>query len=445
VAYQPDRTWVWSVDSQPARGDERAEQDRPVGRQHEVTHHGPVRGRRPRAPQQPEWDDPALVEQVRGILRSQPAIVEAEDVLALRGLLRSVWGGALHVMQAGDCAEDPAECTAQQVGRKVALLDGLAAGLGEATGGPVVRVGRIAGQFAKPRSNAVERIGELRLPVYRGHIINGPEPNLESRRANPLRVLACYMAASEIMVQLGWRRPHGRGAFASHQPRPWTSHEALLLDYEEPLVRALPDGRRWLGSTHWPWIGERTRDPDGEHVALLADVINPVGCKLGPTADVASVLALCERLDPHREPGRLTFIVRMGADLVGDLLPSLVSAVRVAGHPVIWLSDPMHGNTVQTPGGQKTRYLTAIVREIREFRDAVLAAGGVAGGLHLETTPDDVAECLADETDSSSDDLRSGSLCDPRLTFSQARDVVSAWASTGVPVKAPDAAFEGVA
>jgi 3-deoxy-7-phosphoheptulonate synthase len=438
MAYQRDQWWAWSTVATPSTSPVDRTDDRRAVRTGDEPH-----PRLAEALQQPTWDDPSLVDEIRDILSKQPPIAGVDDVLALRSLLASVWAGALHVLQAGDCAEDPAECTAGHVGRKVALLDGLAATLGEATDVPVLRVGRIAGQFVKPRSNPVERVGDVELPVYRGHMVNGPEPALAARRANPLRILACYMAASEIMVQLGWRRPHGKGVFAVHQPRIWTSHEALLLDYEEPMIRELPDGRSWLASTHWPWIGERTRHPDGAHVALLARVINPIGCKLGPGVDANSVLTLCDRLDPRREPGRLTFIVRMGADLVADRLPPLVAAVRTAGHPVIWMSDPMHANTVVTPSGGKTRYLTTIIREATEFRQAVSAGGGIAGGLHLETTPDDVAECLSQMSELGS--IRNSSLCDPRLTFRQAQAVASAWASQPAPVDEPEDISEGAA
>lgn len=207
----------------------------------------------------------------------------------------------------------------------------------------------------------------------------------------------------------------------------WTSHEALLLDYELPMIRTLADGCRWLASTHWPWVGDRTRQLDGAHVALLASITNPVACKVGPSMSADEVVRLCERLDPHRMPGRLTLIVRMGAGKVADRLPVLVAAVQRAGHPVIWLCDPMHGNTITTPDGRKTRLLVAISQEIGEFRKAVVGAGGVAGGVHLETTPDDVTECVADASALASVGDRYTSLCDPRLTPWQAVSVLAAW------------------
>ncbi|GGM33322.1 phospho-2-dehydro-3-deoxyheptonate aldolase [Longimycelium tulufanense] len=370
------------------------------------------------------WGDEAQVRRVRRELAAQPALVRAEDVQTLRAVLTRVAVGEAHVVQAGDCAEDPAESDADYVARKVGLLDVLAGTLKMNARKPVVRVGRIAGQLAKPRSRPTEVVGGVELPVYRGHMVNSPEPDPEGRRPDPLRLLSCYQAASTVMDHLGWRGPARR---AGIDPPVWTSHEALLLDYEVPMLRRDSAGRLVLTSTHWPWVGERTRQVEGAHVALLAEVVNPVACKVGPSITVDELLALCERLDPRRETGRLSLIARMGADLVADKLPPLVSAARTAGHPVIWLCDPMHGNTVVTSDGLKTRYLEAILREVRDFQDAVRAAGGVCGGLHLETTPDDVTECVvgASRVDQVGDKYTS--FCDPRLNPEQAVAVASAW------------------
>lgn len=207
----------------------------------------------------------------------------------------------------------------------------------------------------------------------------------------------------------------------------WTSHEALLLDYEIPMLRTDENGRLFLGSTHWPWIGDRTRQLDGAHVSLLAEVSNPVGCKVGRTMEPGELLALCERLDPDREPGRLTLISRMGADRILDRLPRLVEAVRDAGHPVVWLTDPMHGNTVTAPDGNKTRYVETVSHEVRRFQEAVIGAGGVCGGLHLETTPNDVTECVSCEADLGHVGDKYTTFCDPRLNPQQAVSVVSTW------------------
>ncbi|MEE1798003.1 3-deoxy-7-phosphoheptulonate synthase [Streptomyces sp. JV176] len=381
------------------------------------------------AGQQPGWDDTEGVRRVRRQLLAAPGLVGPEDVRALRSALAVVAAGEAHVVQAGDCAEDPAECTAPHVARKTGLLDVLAGTLKGVTHRPVVRVGRMAGQFGKPRSKPTEWVGDLELPVYRGHMVNGPEPDPLSRRPDPRRLLACYHASGTVLRHLGRHRGPGEPGI---DPPVWTSHEALVLDYEVPLVREDPAGAPVLTSTHWPWIGDRTRQLDGAHVALLAAVANPVACKVGPGMTARELLALCERLDPAREPGRLTLIARMGAQLVAHRLPPLVAAVREAGHPVIWLSDPMHANTVTAPDGRKTRYLDWIVREVRDFRAAVRTARGTAGGLHLETTPDDVTECAPSPLAADQLGGRYTSLCDPRLRPDQAVSVVAAWgARTG--------------
>lgn len=376
------------------------------------------------AAQQPDWCDVSQVQRMREVLAARPSLVRAADVRTLRSLLAEVAAGESLVMQAGDCAEDPQECTPQHIRRKSAALHTLAGALTAIIDKPVLRAGRIGGQFAKPRTSPTERIGDLILPTFRGHLVNGPEPVLESRRPDPLRILTGYMAASEAMEVLGWR---GAWRRPDNDPPVWTSHEALLLDYEIPMLRRDETGTVILGSTHWPWIGERTRQVDGPHVALLAEVANPVACKVGPEIKKDELLALCERLDPDREPGRLTLIARLGADLAAYRLMPLVECVTAAGHPVIWLCDPMHANTVVTPDGLKTRLVKTLMREVRDFVPAVEAAGGVAGGLHLETTPDDVTECVIDETGFGEVGDRYTTFCDPRLTLWQAVAVISAW------------------
>ena len=376
------------------------------------------------ARQQPSWEDQAVVRRVREKLAANPALVTAEDVHTLRVLLTRVAAGEATVLQAGDCAEDPAECTPSYVARKAGLVDMLAGAMTMITHRPVVRVGRLAGQFAKPRSRPVERAGGVELPVYRGHMVNSPEPDPELRRPDPERMLMGYEASRDVLGHLGWRSGATRAGLVTPV---WTSHEALLLDYEIPMVRRDEEGRPLLTSTHWPWIGDRTRQVDGAHVALLAAVVNPVACKVGPGTGRDELLALCEKLDPDREPGRLTLIARMGAERIAELLPPLIAAVRAAGHPVVWLSDPMHGNTVTTAEGLKTRCLHTISSEVRQFQHAVRSAGAVAGGLHLETTPDDVTECVRNAAHMDQAGDKYTSLCDPRLNPHQALTVLSAW------------------
>ncbi|HEY7594368.1 MAG TPA: 3-deoxy-7-phosphoheptulonate synthase [Actinophytocola sp.] len=380
------------------------------------------------ARQQPDWSDPGLAEQVREELAMLPPLVSLDETARLRELLAGVVAGRGWVVQTGDCAEDPADCTPRVIARKVGLVDELARTLSGDSGEPVVRVGRIAGQFGKPRSAATELVDGVELPVFRGHMVNSPEADHESRRHDPKRVVHGYWAASAAVDLL---RPRLSGTDIVVDPgrnRVWTSHEALLLDYELPMVRPTPTGSLLLTSTHWPWIGDRTRQLHGAHVRLLAAVDNPVACKVGPTTTADELLALCESLDPGREPGRLTLISRMGASRVSDLLPGLVSAVHANGWPVIWLCDPMHGNTIATPAGRKTRLLPSVLGEVRTFHAVVTGTGAVAGGLHLEATPDEVTECVSDlaafETDAPD---AYTTLCDPRLNTHQAVAVAALW------------------
>ena len=375
--------------------------------------------------QQPLWPDDGRVAEVRADLADRPPLVDPAEILMLRGLLAQVARGSARVVQAGDCAEDPQESTIGYVARKAGVLDLLAGAMKMVSHKPVVRVGRIAGQFAKPRSQSVETVGGCELPVFRGHMVNGIEPSPEGRMPDPGRLLLCYDAAADILGHLRALRGGGTDGAVAEQPV-WSSHEALLLDFELAMLRKDEHGL-WLTSAHLPWIGERTRALDGAHVELFSQISNPVACKVGPSMTVAEITALCERLDPDRDAGRLTLIARMGAEAVEDLLPPLVEAVRAGGHPVIWLTDPMHGNTVTTPEGLKTRYVEAIEREVRGFLRATRRAGGVTGGVHLETTPEHVTECVRNETHAGQVGEKYLSHCDPRLTASQAISVIASW------------------
>ncbi|HEX2419262.1 MAG TPA: 3-deoxy-7-phosphoheptulonate synthase [Micromonosporaceae bacterium] len=379
------------------------------------------------AKQQPEWADAERVAAARNDLARLPGLVNREEVDQLSRLLAEVANGRRGVLQAGDCAEDPSDCVPDTLDSKVALLHQLGAQLAAVTGHSVVRVGRIAGQFGKPRSNPVESHGGRALPVFRGHAVNSPLPTLALRRSDPVRLLTCYHAAAAATAFLRAR------AEEPGVPAVWTSHEALLLDYEVPLLRHHHDGVL-LSSTHWPWIGDRTRQLDGAHVRLLATVMNPVACKIGPSMTPDELVRLCHQLDPNRDPGRLTLISRMGVSQVSRSLPALVEAVRREGHPVIWMCDPMHGNTVTTASGLKTRYVSQLVREVREFRAVLAATGGIAGGLHLEATPERVTECLSVGTSPSTLSANYRTACDPRLRPDQAVDVVGAWSEETVTV-----------
>ncbi|NDZ70609.1 3-deoxy-7-phosphoheptulonate synthase, partial [Streptomyces sp. SID10362] len=337
------------------------------------------------------------------------------DATALRALLAGAAAGRLRVLQGGDCAEIPDRATAERTARTGELLHSLGDAFAARTGRPVVTVGRIGGQYAKPRSEPVEVRDGRELPVFRGHLVNDPAFEAGARRPDPYRMLVGYRAAATVADVL-----------AGVRPRVWTSHEALVLDYEMPLLRREPEGLV-LTSTHWPWIGERTRQLDGAHVELLSRVVNPVAVKVGPAMTAAELAGLCERLDPDREPGRLTLIARLGAGRVDSLLPGLVAAVRRAGHPVVWLCDPMHGNTLRGPGGRKIRVVGSLVSEVRGFHAAVTAERGTPGGLHLEVTADPVVECVSHAAESPWPAGAPEPLCDPRLHPGQARQVVDAW------------------
>ena len=374
--------------------------------------------------QQPDWAQDPYLPTVRRALGARPPLVRASDTDRLRRMLADVAEGRSLAVIAGDCAEDPSDCTASDVAAKTGLVELVAGALQIAARRPVVRAARIAGQSAKPRSQPTEVCDGVEVPAYRGHMVNGPEPDPSARMPSPSRLLTAYTSARSVLGRMGWL-----GSGTRDTPSVWTAHEALLLDYELPQIRTTDDGRRLLTSTHWPWIGDRTRGLDGAHTAMLAEVSNPVACKIGPSIDAAELVELCARLDPGREPGRLTLVARMGAGTAAERLGGLAAAVRAAGHPVVWLCDPMHGNTVTTSCGLKTRHVEAMVREIGEFQEAVRGAGSVAGGLHLEATPDQVTECVPDQGHEHKVVGRYTSFCDPRLNPVQAAEVASAWSA----------------
>lgn len=378
------------------------------------------------AEQQPRWrDHSAYAATRRTLLRSAPLALHSE-VTELRAGLAEVASGQARLLQTGDCAESLSEQTAEHLAGKLSALDSLGDLLSARTGQEVVRIGRIGGQFAKPRSAPTERHADVELPSFRGHMVNSETPSPEARRHDPRRMLSAYEAATRVFDHLR-RLRRQRAAAGTHRTvlGPWTSHEALIIDYEGPLVRTAPGGAEYLASTHLPWIGERTRQPDFAHVEMLATVLNPVACKIGPTARPADVVRLCGLLDPERTPGRLTLILRFGRGQVARTMPAIVDAVRKAGHPVVWSTDPMHGNTVVTPGGIKTRHLRAIAEEATAFLRVLERRGLHPGGLHLETAAADVTECLgANIRDERCLTRRYETLCDPRLNPEQAHELV---------------------
>jgi 3-deoxy-7-phosphoheptulonate synthase len=421
--------------------------------------------------QQPEWPSPERVEAARARLAALPPLVFAGEARALQDALAQVAAGRAFLLQAGDCVESFDEFSAIAIREKLKIMLQMAAVLTYGATLPVVKIGRIAGQFVKPRSSPTERIGDEELPSFRGHMVNGEAPTRDARRPDPDRMLQGYHQAAATLNLVRaftkggfadlnqvhmWNQefvassPEGRRyeALASeieralrfmaacgidlrdepqlHQVDYWTSHEGLLLEYEEALTRRDSLTGDWYDcSAHMLWIGERTRQPDGAHVAFFAGVHNPVGVKLGPTATAEEVLELCERLNPDRAPGRLTLITRMGAAHVFELLPPLLRAVREAQHPVVWTCDPMHANVFTSASGRKTRHFDAIMAEIEGFFAAHRQERTWPGGVHLEFTGDDVTECLGGSEAVSEQqlDARYMTLCDPRLNARQSLDV----------------------
>jgi 3-deoxy-7-phosphoheptulonate synthase len=423
------------------------------------------------AAQQPEWPDEAALDLVLKELATYPPLVFAGEARALAGSLAAVADGRAFLLQAGDCAESFEAFSADTIRDKLRLILQMAVVLTYSSGVPVVKVGRIAGQFAKPRSSPTERVGDLELPSFRGHMVNDIAPTADARVPDPRRLITAYHQASSTLNLL---RAFTKGGFADlnrvhawnqefvssslegrryrtiadgieralrfmaacgidleaehqlHQVDFYTSHEALLLGYEEALTRQDSLTGDWYDcSAHLLWIGERTRALDGAHVRFLAGVANPLGCKLGPSASPEEVLELCQRLNPDRLPGRLTLITRMGAALVEERLRPILAAVRDSGHPVVWACDPMHGNTFTSAGGRKTRHLDAVLAEIEGFFAAHRAEGTWPGGVHVELTGDDVTECLggAEEVLDAHLDQRYETMCDPRLNARQSLDL----------------------
>jgi len=423
------------------------------------------------AVQQPNWPDSAQLDGALKQIASFPPLVFAGEARSLQAALGQVASGNAFLLQAGDCAESFEEFTAVNIREKLRVILQMAVMLTYSMGVPVVKVGRIAGQFAKPRSNDTEMVDGTELPVFRGHMVNDPIANLDARVPNPQRLVQAYhqaastlnlvraftkggfadlnrvhswnqefvatsaegqryeQVASEVERALAFMRACGIDTEtnnALHQVDVYTSHEALILGYEEALTRQDSLTGGWYDcSAHMLWIGERTRQLDGAHVEFLRGVENPLGCKIGKTTDVDYVLSLCEKLNPARIPGRLTLISRMGANSVEESLRPLLRAVRDAGHPVVWACDPMHANTFTAPNGRKTRNFEDIMSEIVGFVNAHRAEGTWPGGIHIELTGDNVTECLGGSEAVSNEDLdtRYETVCDPRLNARQSLDL----------------------
>lgn len=424
-----------------------------------------------RALQQPDWPDEAELDAVLKTLSAVPPLVFAGEARALTSELGRVCEGNAFLLQAGDCAESFDSFSADSIRERLRVILQMAVVLTYSAGVPAVKVGRIAGQFAKPRSAPTESIGDIELPSFRGHMVNDIGFAADARVPDPNRLLQAYNQSASTLNLL---RAFTKGGFADltrvhqwnqefvasspqgrryerladeidramrfmkacdidpstvpglHEVDFFTSHEALVLGYEEALTRKDSLTGDWYDcSAHMVWIGERTRGLEDAHVEFFRGIANPLGCKIGPTATSDEVLGLCEVLNPQRVPGRLTLIARMGADSVQEVLPSLLRAARDAGHPVVWTCDPMHGNTFTAPSGRKTRHFDAILAEIAGFFAAHRAEGTWPGGVHVELTGDDVTECLGGAQDLLDDDLglRYETMCDPRLNGRQSVDL----------------------
>ena len=383
---------------------------------------------RPGAPQQPQWGNDPRLAGVKAQLAAAPALVTPRQLRQLRAALATVAVGRGRVLQAGDCAESFYECRSDITDAKVNALNRMADRLSTHTATPVVRIGRIGGQYAKPRSSPYEVRDGVELPSFRGHLVNSELPDLAARAHDPRRMLWAYHASARVLERLGEHRARLRRPAATYGL--WSSHEALVLDYETALLRQdTAVGENYLASTHLPWIGKRTGDIDGSHVELLAGVTNPVGYKVGPDTTPSDLVGLCGVLDPDRTPGRLVLIARLGRAAVADVLPGQVAAVRDAGHPVVWLCDPMHGNTITTSDGYKTRRLSDLIAEARQFRSVLEREAVPVGGLHLESSgfAADITECVGGSvTDERQVGHRYTTLCDPRLTTDQAMELIDA-------------------
>jgi 3-deoxy-7-phosphoheptulonate synthase len=389
----------------------------------EGTRWSPASWRRRTATQMPVWPDAASLAVVEERLAAAVPLVPPEEALTLKARLAEVAAGRAFLVQGGDCAESFAEFSPEKVRRDERLLLGLGGLVGDAARCPIVHVARAAGQFAKPRSAAVECQGGASLPAYRGDAVNGRSFSGAARAAEPERLMEAYRQSNATLSLFAATR-----AAEPTRAAIYASHEALLLNYEQALTRRDPaTGTWWAGSGHMVWIGERTRALGGAHVEYAGGIANPIGIKCGPTVSSDELLRLIDRLDPKNEPGRLTLIGRFGAARVEAALPALMRAVQREGRCVIWACDPMHGNGI-TVGGIKTRRVSDVVEEIRGFFGIAAAERVHVGGIHLEMTGSDVTECLGGSVRLVSEaDLprRYLSHCDPRLNPWQAAEVAA--------------------
>jgi len=419
------------------------------------------------AAQQPNWPDPDAVRNARTVLESVPPITVPAEVDRLSNQLAAVARGEAFLLQGGDCAETFVDNTEPHLRAGIRTLLQMAVVLTYGSSMPVVKVGRVAGQYAKPRTAAVDALG---LPTYRGDMINSLVPTPEARVPDPGRLIRAYANAGAAMNLV--RALTSAGMADLHKVHDWNkdfvltspagaryealageidrglrfmsacgvndsslrsteifaSHEALVLDYERAMLRLDLTGEQpklYDLSAHFLWVGERTRALDGAHIAFAELLANPIGLKLGPTTTPEQAVEYVERLDPHGTPGRLTLISRMGSGRVREVLPAIVEKVTASGHKVIWQCDPMHGNTEESPSGYKTRHFDRIVDEVQGFFEVHHALGTYPGGIHVEITGEDVTECLGGAQDICDADLsgRYETACDPRMNTQQSLEL----------------------
>ena len=421
--------------------------------------------------QMPEYKDPDELNKVENSLKNLPPLVFAGEVRNLKKDLAKVESGQAFLLQGGDCAESFEEFSADLIRDTFKVLLKMAVVLTFGGKKPVIKIGRMAGQFAKPRSSDFEIINGQKLPSYRGDIINDIEPTIEHRLPKPERMLKAYTQSSSTLNLL---RAFSQGGFADiSRVHSWvlestkgqvgyqkffdlatkitnslefmsaagvnsensdslrkvdfyTSHEALLLEYEEALCRLdSTTGLPVAGSGHMIWIGDRTRQIDGAHVEFCKGVQNPIGLKCGPSTDPDELIQLCKILNPENEPGRLTLITRFGSELISDHLPKIINSVKNAKLRVVWSCDPMHGNTIKSSNGYKTRPFEKILAEVKYFFKIHMSEGTFPGGVHVEMTGKDVTECTGGIKSIDDEDLHSRyhTACDPRLNASQSLEL----------------------
>lgn len=414
------------------------------------------------AEQQPQWPDRDVLRAATATLAEAPPVVIPREIDALSARLADVAAGSAFLLQGGDCAETFEGNTETHIRGNVHTLLQMGVVLAYGAGTPVVHIGRIAGQYAKPRSSETDARG---LPSYRGDAVNALTPSADARAPDPRRMGHAYANACATMNMVravvgttslsgahAWNKEFlasskvgerydalatemdsglafmsacGVNPGSLRPPEFFAGHEALLLDYEAALVRANESGRAYGTSGHFLWIGERTRQPGGAHIAFAEQLSNPIGVKLGPATTPQAAVEYVERLDPRNEPGRLTLVCRMGNGKVRDVLPAIVAKVEATGHRVIWQCDPMHGNTHKSPSGHKTRHFDRIVDEVQGFFEVHRGLGTHPGGIHVELTGDDVTECLGGAQEMSDEDLASRyeTACDPRLNAEQSLEL----------------------